>query len=79
MKYNINFSVVDNNYEQVFYKILNKELNNELTVGDIKLLCNDGKYTNIKQEIFYSNSTSKNPTNDKVVTSEFVTYRIVMN
>jgi hypothetical protein len=78
MKYEIIFNVVDNNYVAIHNEMLTKELTDP-TVGEIKSLSNNGRYTDIKQKIFFSKSTGKNPTDDKIVTTPDIHYLIVMN
>jgi hypothetical protein len=78
MKYEIMFNVVDNNYVPIHNEMLIKELTDP-TVGEIKSLSNNGRYTDIKQEIFFSQSTDKNPTDDKIVTTPDILYLIVLN
>jgi hypothetical protein len=78
MKYEIIFNVVDNNYVEIHNEMLRKELTDQ-TVGEIKSLSNNGRYTDIKQEVFFSESTGPNPTDDKIITTPNILYLIVMN
>lgn len=78
MEYRIMFDVVDNNYELIYEEVLKKELTDP-TVGEIKSLCNNGRYLDINREIFFSKSFFKPPTNDEIVTTSDVIYKIVLN
>jgi hypothetical protein len=78
MKYEIMFNVVDNNYVPIHDERLKKELTDP-TVSEIKSLSNNGRYTDIKREVFFSESTGINPARDKIVTTSDIFYLIVLN
>ena len=72
------FKVVDNEYKSIEKKIITEELN-EPKVGDIKLLLNNGKYSDIKQEFFIPESETNNSDDNAIVTTPNLSYTIILN